>query len=325
MPSSAPNVESGQRWEEKWAFYGIDANLNGMGFPMRPHAEVMRGKDVTLKEVFRFFEKGVRQNGPELLRRLSSDWIGAPLLPALALLGALRRPWRRSQTSGRLFVLLVGAAPVVATFFALWTEERYYFVLVPLLCIWAANGLLEVGLWTMASSTAAGWNVLARPAISYCIVPGLIGLATIISPIQGVRRVYVFVDSALPTRVDKEVGLWIGRQQNYPVKIMDLSIPLAFHAGAQFTYFPYCTDDLALRYLDAARVDYVVLRRREKFTKYYEEWLTHGIPDHRAELVQLPSVAAADRFVIYRWHRNGVGEGASSVPMQTQKLISTGL
>jgi len=181
------------------------------------------------------------------------------------------------------------------------------------LCIWAANGLYEVGLWTKASSAAAGWKLLARPAVSQCIVPGLIGLATIVSPIPGVsKRVYVFADSALPSRVDKEVGLWIAHQQDRPVKIMDLSIPLASHAGAQFTYFPYCTGDMALRYLDAAQVDYVVLRRDEKFTQYYEQWLTRGIPDYRAELVQPSSVAGADKFVIYRWHRDGVHAVRSS-------------
>jgi hypothetical protein len=45
---------------------------------------------------------------------------------------------------------------------------------------------------------------------------------------------------------------------------MDLSLPLTYHANAQqHVYFPYATGDLALRYLDAARIDYVVLRRQE--------------------------------------------------------------
>jgi len=325
VPSSAPNVESGQRWEDKWAFYGIDSHLKGMGFPMRPNAEVIRETQITLKDMFRLFANGLRQNGPVLFQRLSSDWFGAPLLPGLALLGACRRPWRGPQTSGRCFVLLVAAAPVVATFFALWNEARYYFVLVPLLCVWAANGLYEVGLWMKASSAAAGWSVLARPAISQCIVPGLIGLAMVISPVKGVRRQYVFRDSELPSRVDKEVGLWIGRQQNRPVRIMDVSIPLAYHAGALFSYFPYCDGELALRYLNAVGVDYVVLRRGEKFTQYYAEWLTQGIPDQRAERLQLPSVAGADKFVVYRWHGGESGDRLRSAPAQTQRVISTGL
>ena len=309
VPSPAPNVESGQSWQDKWAFYGIDSHLKGMGFPMRLHAEVIRETHITLKDQFRLLLRGVRQNAPVLFQRLSSDWLGAPLLPALALLGAVRRPWRGPQTSSRLFVLLVASAPVMATFFALWNEQRYSFLLVPLLCVWAANGLVAVGLWAKASSAAAGWRVFSRPVIAQGIVPGLIGLAMVISPIKGVGRVYVFADDA-SSPINKELGVWIGRQQTFPVRIMDLSIPLAYHAGAQFAYFPYTTGELALRYLDAVQVDYVVFRRGEKFTHYYEEWLAHGIPDPRAELVDVSSVPGAEKFAIYRWHRGANADGA---------------
>jgi hypothetical protein len=98
---------------------------------------------------------------------------------------------------------------------------------------------------------------------------------------------------------------------------MDLSLPLTYHAGAQqHLYFPYCAGDLALRYLDATQVDYVVLRRGAKFTKYYEDWLTRGIPDPRAELLQLPSVVGAEKLLIYRWHRNDDTDGSRTQPRQ---------
>jgi hypothetical protein len=169
------------------------------------------------------------------------------------------------------------------------------------LSIWAANGLFEIGLWTKASAAAAGWRVLAGPMVSQCIIPGLIGLAIIIGSVKAVRRLSEFTDSAPSRRVDKELGLWIGRQQNHPVRIMDIELPLAYHAGAQFSQFPYCTGDLALRYIDAVKVDYIVLRRGESFTKYYAEWNAQGIPDSRAELVPVPPGADA-QFVMYRWH-----------------------
>jgi hypothetical protein len=327
VPSPAPNVKGGypERWEEKWAFYGIDSQLKGTGSAMRPFAEIARETKINLKYRFPLIAKGLRQNIPGLFAELSSRWLGAPFLPALALLGALRRPWRGPQASPRWFVMLVAAAPVAATMFVLWGDTRYYFVFVPLLCIWAANGLFEVGLWAKASIVGAGWRVLAHPAFSQCFVPGLLGLAMIISPFKEVTANYEFSDSAPPTRIDKNVGLWIGRQQDRPVRIMDLSLPLSYHAGAQLhLYFPYCTGDLALRYLDAAQVDYVVLRPGKKFTKYYEDWLTQGIPDHRAELLQLPSEAAVAKFVIYRWHRGDYSNGSASVSMQVQNESGKG-
>src|SRR5262249_2950792 len=106
-------------------------------------------------------------------------------------------------------------------------------------------------------------------------------------------------------RIEKDVGLWIGHQQIRPVRIIDISIglSLAVHADAQHVQFPYCNGDLALRFLDAAQVDYVVLRRREKFTQYYEAWLARGIPDRRAEFLHV-SPDADTEFVVYRWYRS---------------------
>lgn len=303
-PSPAPNVEGWQPWEDKWAFYAIDDHLNRTGIAMRSHTEVVRETRVTLKELLQVGIKGMRENAPNLIGELTRRWLGAPFLPALALLGALRRPWRRPQASSRLFVLLVAAAPVLATFSALWTQDRYYFVLVPFLIIWAANGLFELGLWMKASTAAVGWMALARPMVSQYIIPGLIGLAVVIYPIKAVREQhFIFAEGSPSTRVEKDVGLWMGHQQ-HPVRIMDLSIPMAFHADAEWVMFPYCNAELALRFLDAEKVDYIVLRRGQPFTKYYQEWMTQGIPDSRAELLHISPGADAE-FVIYRWHRMG--------------------
>ena len=140
----------------------------------------------------------------------------------------------------------------------------------------------------------------------------------VIGSVHGVRELYLFKDSALPSRVEKEVGTWIRRQQSRSVRIMDISIPLAYHAGAQFAYFPYSTGESALGYLDIAQVDYIILRRGAKFTKYYEEWLTHGIPDKRAELLQLSPVAGADKFVIFRWHRRELADSCPEKSFPTR-------
>jgi 4-amino-4-deoxy-L-arabinose transferase-like glycosyltransferase len=300
-PSSEPNVESWQPWEEKWASNAINANLERSGVWMRPNADVIR-EPITVREIARIVEKAARQNMPILLGQLSARWLGAPFLPALALLGALRRPWRRPLASSRLFVMLVPATTVAATFSVLWIYPRFYFALVPFLLLWAANGLVEVGRWTKASSAAVGCSRL-RPTVSEYVIPGLIGLAVIIYPLKGIRALYEFTGGSPSSDLAKEVGLWIGEQQNRSVRIMDLSTPLAFHAGAQFVYFPYCSGDLALRFLGAAQVDYVVLRREEKFTRYYEDWLTRGIPDPKAQLVYASSGTNPGEFVVYRWSR----------------------
>lgn len=302
VASPEPNVDSWERWEEKWAWDAIDSHCRGTGTAMHPFAQSVQAAQVTNRELFSL-AKGVGRNAAILIRQFRSAWLGAPLLPALAMLGALGRPWRRPQASSRLFVMLIAAVPFIANPFALTPDDpRYSFIFVPLFCIWAANGLFEATLWTRASIAAAGWNALANCKTSQYIIPVLMGLAIIVGPINGVRGLGVFEESAIRTRVDKEVGLWIRRQQDHPVRIMALRLPLAYHAGAQFVHFPYCTGELALQYLDAGQVDYVVLSRGLTFTKYYQEWMTQGIPDFRAELLHISPHADA-KFVVYRWHR----------------------
>jgi len=249
---------------------------------------------------------GVRQNVPTFLQQLTSRWLGAPFLPALAFLGLLRRPWRRQLVASHLYVFLVPLTAIVATFsFSGWTALRYYFVLVPFLLIWAANGLIEVGLWAQASVASAGWH-WTRPAIIKWIVTGLIGLVVILYPVGGVRSLWYFQQDTRANQVDKLTGIWIGQQQNYQVTIMDVSTPLAFHANAYWVDFPYCDGDLALRFLDSAKVDYLVLRQGEQYSQYYQEWVTNGIPDPRAERVYVASALDGSKITVFRWHRNAL-------------------
>lgn len=310
VPSAAPDREGGypERWGDKWAFYGINSQVRPTGMAMRPFVEVARDNRPNLKDSFALLKRGIRRNVPNFLPKLFSPWIG-PLLPALALLGVVRRPWRGLKATRRLYVMSVTLAPVIAMFFVLWGDDRYWFIFLPLLSVWAANGVLEVAMWVKTSSAAAGWTLLSRTLPSNWIIPSLLVLAIVVSPASSVRKNFTFSDYAPPTRVDKEVGLWIGHLQNHPIRVMALSLPVSYHAGAQqHLYFPYCTGDLAVRYLDAAHVDYVVLRRGKKFTKYYDDWLTTGIPSGRAELLQLPPGEKSDDLVVYRWHWNDSGE-----------------
>jgi 4-amino-4-deoxy-L-arabinose transferase-like glycosyltransferase len=303
VPSPAHSADGTLPWEIMWAYYSITPNLEETGFAMRPWVETVRDEKTNLRDVFPLLLAGVRNAIPQLFRQFSSLWLGAPLLPALALLGAFRRPWRRPQALLRAYFTLVTFAPLAATLFIFWGDNpRYYFIFVPVFSIWAANGLFEIGLWAKASMLAAGWDRLDRQRPYHWILPAFLGLVTVTSPIKATLANFEFSSSALPMRVDKEVGLWIARQESNPIRVMDLTLPLSFHADAQrHVYFPYTTGELALRYLDATKVDYIVLRRGEKYTKYYEEWLEKGIPSPRAERLRLP-LSGAEKFVIYRWH-----------------------
>jgi 4-amino-4-deoxy-L-arabinose transferase-like glycosyltransferase len=297
----SPDVQYAEA--KDWTDFAINADLEATGIWMRSNAEVIQKTRMTLKDATHLVQNAGRRSIPTFVQYLSARWFSAPFLTALVLLGAMRRPWRRPQITSRLFVALVPVSAILATLSALWSTPRFYFVLLPFLLIWAGNGLFEVGLWIKTSSAAAGWSWLS-PQVSEYVIPSFIGLLAVVAyPLNGVRDLYDFAQGSPSSQVVKEAGLWVGRQQDRPVKIMDLSTPLALHADAQYVHFPYCSGDLALRFLDSAKVDYVVLRRNERFSQYYADWFARGIPDPRAQLVYASSGVNAGDIVVFRWHR----------------------
>jgi 4-amino-4-deoxy-L-arabinose transferase-like glycosyltransferase len=298
---------------DEWALHSIDANLQRTGVANRAQADVIRETRISFRQLTRIAKTGMQGNIPVLLEQLSSRWMASPFLFALAFVGVLRRPWDAPLVSSYVYVLLVPCAVIVAMFSVTWFIARFYFVLVPFLLIWAANGLVAVGLWTKASIEAVGWQWIS-PTVAKWMVPALLGLVVVLYPVKEVRSIWEFRQGSRATQGVKELGLWIGQQQKGNVRIMDRSTPLAFHANAQWVAFPYCDGDLALRFLDAAEVDYVVLRQGEKYAQYYQEWLTSGIPDSRAERVDLPSGLDGLGIKVVRWHRAGSGFSGDSNP-----------
>jgi hypothetical protein len=116
---------------------------------MRSFVEGAREERTGLTDALPLILSGLRKNIPEFFHELSAGWLGAPLLPAPALLGIFCRPWHRPQAPLRAFFALVATAPIAATLVVFWGgDARYYFIFVPILCIWAANGLFAISRWS---------------------------------------------------------------------------------------------------------------------------------------------------------------------------------
>jgi 4-amino-4-deoxy-L-arabinose transferase-like glycosyltransferase len=287
---------------DRWANYGVEENLNRVGVWMRPNSEVIRER-VKLRDAVHMVSYLVRRNIPFLLQTLSERWMGAPFVTALALLGAVRRPWKQQLAWKRLFFVLVPLISFVGTLSVMNLADRYFFVLVPFLLLWAANGLVELGLW-LETTLRAQWNGI-NPFLPQCLLFGIIGLALVIYPQKGVRGLWLFMQGSPARKIEKDVGLWVKQQQTRPIRIMDMDMQLAFYADATLVWAPSCSADTALRFLDDAKVDYVVVRRGHDWqTPYYADWQVNGISDPRAELVYTSPGPKAGELRVYRWHRS---------------------
>ena len=300
--------------DEREVGCGINEKLEGTGVWMSPNVKIIRETRIDTKSLIRFVAKALRQNTPKLLRNVSEPWFGAPLLPALAFFGFFRQPWRQSTASRHLFVLLVPATAIVTTFSVVHAIfARNYFVLVPFFSIWAANGLIGVVRWTKTTVDSMRHERL-RFALLGSVIFAIASLAVVayVYTAAVVVRESGLTELTASSRDIKEVGMWIRRQQDRRVKIMDLGTTPAFHADAEYVHFPYSNAETAIRFLDATKVDYVILRRAETFTDYYDDWLTNGIPDPRAKLVYASSGPNPGAFLVFKWLRNSEPPSTSS-------------
>lgn len=283
----------------------INDNLERTGVGMRSNADVIRETHVQVKELIRFFGEAVRRNIPNLIWQLREQWLGAPFLPALALLGAVRRPWRRATTPLHMFFLFVPATAVLATFSVVHSiYTRNYFILLPFLVIWGANGLFEVARWTNTSMAAAFRSPSQR--VPGALVAGLIVIAMLSYSLKATRALAEFHEGSVESQPVKDAGVWIKQQQIGRVRVMDALDTVAFHADADYVHFPYCSAGTALRFLDSAKVDYLILRpgfASEYNPEYYNDWLISGIPDARAHLVYETPDGYPNRVLVFHWQQ----------------------
>jgi hypothetical protein len=280
----------------------INDRLEGTGVGMRPNAEIIRETHVHFRDAIRFFGEAVHRNTPELFAKLRERWLGAPFLPALAFLGVFRRPWPRRTAIHHMFFILVPATAIMTTFTVVHAiYVRNYFVLTPFLIVWGANGLVEVGRWTNRNIAVA--FQMKNAWLPGAFVAGLIVIVMLGYALKETRNLFVFREGSAESQGAKDAGLWIQKQQTRRVRVMDILDTVAFHASADYVHFPSSSAELALRYIEKEKVDFLIIRQGFEQPKYYKDWLTSGIPDARAQLVYATEEGQPNGILVYRWNR----------------------
>jgi 4-amino-4-deoxy-L-arabinose transferase-like glycosyltransferase len=292
-------ILAGQSSDE--AKYSINEKLEGTGLWMRPFVDMVQQTRLEPLTAVQIIIMAARGNGPRMLRYFWDTWLGGPVLAGLAMLGFFCTGWSRTNVRAHLFFLLAAASTLVGPLTVPFDVIRYAFVLVPLLVIWGGAGLVQIFRWSRRSTRAVKFVGGGQVVQGICgvAVAGLFAVAVLLLSFRSIGD----QDGGPNTRVVEEVAAWIRKQQNHPVKIMTRFTNLAFHAGAQWTHFPYTSPELALRFLVAAKVDYVVLLPSNTTNRwaYYQEWWEHGIPDSRAELVYVSNSRYPIVYKVYRW------------------------
>ncbi len=210
----------------------------------------------------------------EIAHVIISPLCGTVALSLLAAFGFCAGPWSRRRVWNQAILVAYGVviAIALASVFHFW--DRYFVGFVPLLIVWAANGI-AVTEAAIARRVSNRFVALAAPALlAVCL------LALLFS--TKIR----FVDDA-QSLVERTAGTWLAQNGGAGARILSISDQSVFYAGGTWWMLPYAPDAAtALRYVEQVNPRYVVLDSEYASERpYVTKWLAAGIPDPRARVV----------------------------------------
>ncbi len=300
-------MNSGMSYQE--ATTKVADDLTGVGVYMMPYRQLLNTTSYSLKDLLAYLLRSAPRNLKIIYYELiTTQSQGAPLIWVMAVLGLVRSPWNRKRLMNEA-ILLLGVVIMVLTLLSVQSlPARYYHSIVGILLLWAAKGADELYDWAhntfAAISVKKGVSRLAGVSIQWTAIFLLFALS--------LRSVIGNSEFWEATRTDRKVaGQWLAQQSLAPKWVMDTSLLTSYYAGAGLMYLPYCSSNIALRYIAEKKPDFIVLLQdSRRSTPYLARWFDEGIPDHRAELIYDKAESGRERVEIYRWDDRSAREYA---------------
>jgi hypothetical protein len=222
---------------------------------------------------------------------------------ALAILGVGLAMLRPRKVPPAAWFLLLGSGLYLLPLLTMEQRwERHLFPVALFLVPWAAIGAARLGRWLASLIGAAATAAPPRLRAAGAVYVVLVVLGTALPSVPSVWNAGEFAQSRI--RALRKAGTWISDQPGHDKMIMSRSSTVAYYAGARLWYLPYSDEGAALRYVRAARPDYIVLRTSDAnvgFTPYTATWLEKGVPDPCASLVREFPEEDGGTMRIFRW------------------------
>lgn len=296
----ATRIQAGEN--PVYASFGVDSAGDDRGVWNQPNLVTIQTYSLSFKDFVTYFlsqTKSVANSASEMLA--GSFRFGSPPLFALAVIGLFARPWSPSLAMYQLQLLSGLALMVLGTYFIFPPDQpRFYVLLVPFYCIWASVGLQKIILWGKATGSAMGFHHRYRSALNVFVCTLAVGSVFVPSMIFAIAGLaYARAEHPL-----KMAGEWLRTTSNEPIRLLDSSTIISFHAMASHFWLPYCDEKTALLYIERKNINVVVVRKSSVDSRpYMKSWLENGIPDTRAKLVYAADIGTRDKVKVYRIKR----------------------
>ena len=271
----------------------IDDHLNVIGPELQGdyYFEPAGRKAPSLSTILAFGLKNTVRHVPEIAHVAASRLCGTLVLLGLALFGFVAGPWNRRRVCNQAILVAYGVVITVAlaSVFHFW--ERYFVGYVPLLVVWAANGIAVIArALTRSASVRRARNVPVA-------VTALFLIALLFSTKAG------FTDDAGSSIAERQAGTWLAQHGGRGASILSISDQAVYYAGGVWSMLPWApNDDAALRYVRKLRPDFIVLDRGYASERpYVIAWMRSGIPNSGARVLYTVAEGGAPAVEVLRW------------------------
>lgn len=285
-------------------FFAINDDLSPKGISMMSDAERIKKWQRSPTALMVFAVDAASQTLPDLAKRLSTTQVlGNPLLVVFVLisLGSVKCRRQSLSTHAALIILSGGTALALLLAPTQTGQERYLFPCFLPMLIWAADGIHWFAGWLQdlcaAHATRCKIRWIPAAAVSLSV------LLLILLPIPALRDVSDFQQAWGDSHTNKEIGRWLKSYAGSErPRVMASGPTAAYYSGGVLISFPYTTSERAIEFIEAQKVDFLILPARLVETRpYARNWIEHGIPDPRATAVYRASDSNDGDIVVYRW------------------------
>lgn len=277
--------------------FGVDADAREHGVWNQPNILSVKTHDLSGEQLLGYLATKSQAVWMNFSNRFSSGiLLGFPLLFVLAIIGLFAQPWHAVMALHQLHFFGILALVMFGTFFIYYDDHRFFVVKLAVMTIWASAGLQRLARWGRATALALGLRRRHRTGFS-----SLTGLTAcfLLLALPAIAAVPLF-QKARAEQAVKTAGEWLRDNSPGPLRVLNSSTPMAFHARAQHFWLPYCEEETALRYIERKDVTHVVIQAADiGSVPYIEKWVKEGVPHPDARLVYSFEMSPGESVKIY--------------------------
>lgn len=279
------------------ASFAVSQDLIAKGTYNRPNIEVIHAERFNIGDYTSVIAKKIKHVLKYGMAVISSGLgFGSPALFVLATAGLFGHPWRPRMAIDQMHLIILLAISSWAPLFIYYLSPRFFLLFPVVFCIWATVALQYFVKWARLTSAAFGFAGGRQNGVGHLAIA--IAAASVLAP-----ATFAVADDLLTMRGSrpiKALGVSLSASPS-PLKIADVSTPLAFHARADFVWLPYSDEKTARKYLSSKAVTHVVLQSdRLDETPYLRKWFEDAVPDAQLVAEVRPTYGGSELVKVYR-------------------------